>query len=156
MTVSAPLSPAGHLALHTPRIITSTSEHGLTGFRGADSYALGWEVSNYRGEEMHWHTGGLPGMVSIMVYLPRLQWGVTMMGNGGNGGSQQVLVFELIDQIMGVSEKERYNWVPVLESMEAVALETLQKAEDLLYPDTPKGEEAIPLILPLESYAGVQ
>lgn len=156
MTASPPLSPAAHSALHTPRIMTSASEHGLTGFRGADSYALGWEVSNYRGEEMHWHTGGLPGMVSIMVYLPRLQLGLTMMGNGGNGGAQQVLVFELLDQMMGVPIKERYDWVPILESVEAVALETLRNAEELLYPDTPKGKDAIPLVLPLESYAGVQ
>lgn len=155
MTASPPLSSVGHRELHTPRMIASTPEYGLTGFRGADTYALGWVVSNYRGEEMHWHTGGLPGMVSIMAYFPRLQWGITMMGNGGNGGAQQVLIFDLLDQMMSVPVQDRYDWVPTLEDREAVALQTLKNAAKLLYPDTPKDKDAIPLVLPLQSYTGV-
>lgn len=155
MSASAPLSPAGHIALHTPRMVTSTSEHGLTGFRGADTYALGWEVSNYRGEEMQWHTGGLPGMVSIMAYLPRLHWGITMMGNGNSGAAVQVLIFEMLDQMMNLPVQERYDWGHALDTGEAKRLHKLENAKKLLYPDAPRGEDAIPLVLPLESYAGV-
>jgi len=112
-------------------------------------------VTNYSGEIMHWHTGGLPGMVSIMLYFPRLQWGMTMMANGGDGSAQQVLVFELIDEMMGVKEGQRFDWAPTLDLRNELALETLKNAEALLYPKTPKGKDKLPLALPLEFYAGV-
>lgn len=155
MTRSPPLSPRAHQSLHHPRIITSAIS-SATGFRGADAYALGWDVANYRGEEMQWHTGGLPGFVTIMLYFPRLQWGMVMMGNGGWGNAQLVLMFEMIDEMMGVPVGERFDWVPGLEAQEAMALERLKNAEELLFPDAPKGKDAIPLPLPLEAYTGVR
>lgn len=156
MTMSAPLSTAGHAALRSPRIITGPVNDELTGFRGSNSYALGWEVSNYRGEVMMWHTGGLPGFVSVMMYFPRLQWGLTMMANGGDGSLQQVLIFKLIDDILEIPEEDRFDWAPVLELDHLLTLETLQSAKDIMYPNAPKGEDCIPLSLPLESYAGVK
>ena len=155
MTNSAPISPAGHLALHSPRIISGAIMEGDSGFRGSDACALGWEVSNYRGEVMMWHTGGLPGFTSIMMYFPRLQWGVTMMTNGGEGGAIQVLIFKLIDDMMGVSEQERVDWAPMMELHASVKLEKLKNAKRLLYPKAPEEKDSIPLSLPLESYAGV-
>lgn len=77
------------------------------------------------------------------------------MGNGGDGAAQQVLIFELLDQMMNIPVHESYDWVPVLEIGEAVRLDKLKNAEKLLYPNTPRGKAAIPLVLPLESYAGV-
>ena len=87
MSMSATLSPAGHQALRSPRIFSGPIAAEPTGFRGSSAYALGWEVSNYRGEELIWHTGGLPGYSTIMMYFPRLQSGVTMMAIGGQGGA---------------------------------------------------------------------
>lgn len=155
MTMSAPLSPAGHRALRSPRIISGPVAEEPTGFRGSEAYALGWDVSNYRGEVLMWHTGGLPGFSSVMMYFPRLQWGVTMMANGGTGGAIQNLVFKLIDDMMEIPERERFDWAPLLELNESLELETLKNAKDLLFPSAPKGKDSIPLSLPLHSYAGV-
>ena len=156
MSMSAPLSPAGHQALRSPRIFSGPVAAEPTGFRGFSAYALGWEVSNYRGEELIWHTGGLPGYSTVMMYFPRLQWGVTMMANGGQGGAIQVLVFKLIDDMLGIPEQEQFDWAPALELNERLLIEILKKARYLLYPKAPEEKDAIPLSLPLESYTGVR
>ena len=155
MTMSAPMSPAGHRALHSPRIFSGLIEEERAGFRGSEAYALGWMISNYRGEVMIWHTGGLPGFGTIMLYFPRLQWGLTMMANGGDGGAIQVLVFDLIDAMLRIPEQERFDWVPVMELNESFEIEILKNAKDLLYPNAPKGRDIIPPSSSLESYAGV-
>ena len=155
MTMSAPISPAGHRALRLPRIIIDPIAEESTGFRGPNAYALGWEVSNYRGEVLHWHTGGLPGFSTVMMFFPRLQWGVTMMTNGGEGAAIQVLVFKLIDDMLGIPKQGRFDWTPILESLEARELETLRSAKQILYPNAPQGNDSLPLSVPLESYTGV-
>ena len=155
MTECAVLSPVGHDALRSPRTISGPLTEQSTGFRGFEAYALGWEVSNYRGEVMIWHTGGLPGFSSVMMYFPRLQWGLTMMANGGEGGAIQVLIIKLIDDMLEVPEHERFNWAPVMKLHELLELETLKNAKHVLYPNAPKGRDSIPLSLPLEFYAGV-
>ncbi|MCJ1461124.1 hypothetical protein MMC28_011506, partial [Mycoblastus sanguinarius] len=154
MTLSAPLSLAGHRAVRSPRMVSGPVMDGTTGFRGSDAYAFGWEVSNYRGEVMNWHTGGLPGFVSIMLYFPRLQWGLTMMANNGDGSALQVLSFKLIDDKLGIPDEERFDWNLTLELNHLLVLENLRNGEDILYPNAPKGKHAVPLSLPLESYAG--
>lgn len=50
MTVSAPLSPAGHEALRSPRIITDPIAEELAGSGGSSACTLGSEVSNYPGD----------------------------------------------------------------------------------------------------------
>ena len=155
ISMSAPLSPAGHQALRSPRIVSGPIAAEPTGFRGSSAYALGWEVSNYRGEDLIWHTGGLPGYSTVMMYFPRLQWGVTMMANGGQGGAIQVLVFKLIDDMLGIPEQEQFDWASTLKLIEILVIETLKEGRSLLYPNAPKEKDAIPLSLPLESYTGV-
>lgn len=156
MTSSAPLSQAGHHALRSPRIISGLDIEESTGFRGFEAYALGWEISNYRGEVMAWHTGGVPGFSSLMLYFPRLQWGVTMMANVGVGAAIQVLMFKMVDDMLGVLEQERFNWATLMELKELSELKKLKNAKHLLFPNAPKGKDSIPLSLPLESYAGVR
>jgi CubicO group peptidase (beta-lactamase class C family) len=57
------------LAWNTPLV----SPGEPTGFRGSHIYALGLAISNYRGEVMIWHSGGLPGFGTVMAFLPRLE-----------------------------------------------------------------------------------
>ena len=156
MTMSAPLSAAGHHALRSPRIISGPVTDEPTGFRGSEAYALGWSVSNYRGEVLMWHTGGLSGFSSVMMYFPRLQWGITMMANGGQGAAIQILLFKLIDDMLGIPEQARFDWAPLMELNETLELETLKNARNLLFPNAPEEKDSIPLSLPLESYAGVR
>ena len=93
-----------------------------------------------------------------MMYFPRLQWGVTMMANGGRGGQGgaiQVLVYKLIDDMLGIPEQERFDCASMLDFTERLEIETLKKARSIFYPTAPKEKDAIPLSLPLKSYTGV-
>ena len=78
------------------------------------------------------------------------------MSNGGAGESIQTLMFDLIDAKLGVPVKDRYDWGPLLELRKIFGTALLKRAEDLTYPNAPKGKDKLPLPLPLESYEGVR
>ena len=158
MAGAAPLSSAAHDTLHFPRISLPPSHVKHSGFRGADGYALGWFISNYRGEIMVWHNGGLDGFATMMAYLPRKQWGFIMMANSGQGGAaaNQILSYNLLDDLLGTPESERLSWGAVIERDFERAAEPLKDPARHLYPDAPKGDKAIPLTLPLSDYSGVR
>ena len=161
MARAPPLSSAAHDALHFPRInlppILAPQYVKHSVFRGVDGYSLAWFTSNYRGEVMIWHPGGLLGFATMMAYLPRKQWGFTIMANSGQGGSRanQILSFKLLDDILGTPESERLSWSAILESDVERAVEPLRDPARHLYPDAPLGDRAIPLSLPLSHYSGV-
>ena len=160
MTMSAPLSEAAHNSLRFPRInlLPFVAEHEHTGFIGYDGYALGWMISNYRGEAMIWHPGGLPGFATMMAYLPRRQWGIAIMANSGDTGvnAHQILSYKLLDDLLETPRSERFPWTAVAERALQRATDDLKNATKHLYPDAPLGDEAIPLALPLSHYAGVR
>ena len=162
MARAPPLSSAAHDALHFPRIslppLLPPQHIKHSGFRGVDGYALAWFISNYRGEVMIWHTGGLLGFATMMAYLPRKQWGFTIMANSGQGGrpANQILSFRLLDDFLGTPESERLSWSTILERDVERAAEPLRDPVRHLYPDAPRGDKAIPLTLPLSHYPGVQ
>ncbi len=155
MTMSPPLSQAGHAAVISPRIHSMIPD--LPPFTGPESYGLGWQISIYRNEPLIWHGGGLTGFGAAMGYLPRRQWGVAMMGNtaGTSNFVQQILVFQLIDDLLSTPESERYNWTASFEEALEQKNYNLRHAEERLYPDAPKKEDTLALSLPLKSYTGL-
>lgn len=50
-------------------------------------YGLGWEISDEKGNFKISHTGGLPGMLSIVVMYPDLNLGIVILTNTQNGGA---------------------------------------------------------------------
>ena len=155
MAMAPPLSPTAHENLRFPRINLRNFEH--SGFRGVDGYSLGWMISNYRGELVLWHGGGLPGFATMMAYSPQRQWGIAIMANSGVGGvtARDILFFRLLDDLIGTPESERLSWGAVVERDLQQVTETLKNPIKHLYPHAPLGDNAIPLTLPLSHYAGV-
>lgn len=155
MTMSPPLSQAGHTAVRSPRIHSAIPD--VPPFTGSESYGLGWQISIYRNEPLLWHGGGLTGFGAVMAYLPRKQWGVAMMGNTATTSSfvQQTLMFQLLDDFLSTPQSERYNWTAQIEKLTEQADYSLRHADERLYPNAPKGEKALPLSLPLDSYTGL-
>ena len=154
---SMPISPAGHVSLHVPRISQDTLFFQHPGFRGSDGYALGWFVSNYRGEVLMYHPGGLPGFATMMAYLPRMQKGVVMMSNSVEGGSvaHLILLFSLLDDVLDIPDDQRHDWESETENKLQGGINFLKHASDALYPNTPKGDDTIKLALPLDAYTGL-
>lgn len=51
-----------------------------------DGYGLGWSLSDVKGNFNVSHTGGLPGMLSIVTMYPDLNLGIVILTNTENGG----------------------------------------------------------------------
>ena len=158
MTIGAPLSQTAHDSLRFPRINLPPSAVLHPEFRGVDGYALGWIVSNYRGEVMIWHNGALGGFATMMAYLPQRKWGFAIMANSVEGGTtaHQTLSYKLLDDLLAIPQSERVSWSAVIDRVLQQATETLKSPIKHLYPNAPLGDDIIPLTLPLNDYAGVR
>ncbi|SHF33571.1 serine hydrolase [Pedobacter caeni] len=85
---------------------TDPSPRYNTRFRG---YGLGWEIANIKDHLSVSHTGGIPGMLSIVTMIPDLNLGITILTNTENGG---VGVFSavsqtIIDSYLGLAD---FGW----------------------------------------------
>ncbi|MGE8556619.1 MAG: serine hydrolase [Chryseobacterium jejuense] len=75
-----------------------------------NGYGLGWNLSDMKGNLSVSHTGGLPGMLSIVTMIPDLNLGIVILTNTENGGSG---VFSsvsqtIIDSYLGLNDM---GWV---------------------------------------------
>lgn len=111
LTHSPPISPAGYTALFSAHTIGTPAPYNP--FSAPDLYGLGWVIQNYRGETIVQHGGAQDGYGALVVMLPARGFGVTILGNymEGMNGAAQVLGFELVDNLLGVGEGGRFDWV---------------------------------------------
>ncbi|SDJ11853.1 serine hydrolase [Chryseobacterium jejuense] len=75
-----------------------------------NGYGLGWNLSDIKGNLSVSHTGGLPGMLSVVTMIPDLNLGIVILTNTENGGSG---VFSsvsqtIIDSYLGLNDM---GWV---------------------------------------------
>ncbi|KAL8748962.1 MAG: hypothetical protein Q9184_007003 [Pyrenodesmia sp. 2 TL-2023] len=155
LSQSPPLSKTGHQSLRQPRIIQADSP--IPGMIGPSTYALGWNVQNYRGEPLISHTGGVPGFGAVVAYLPQRNYGIVVMGNTAEAAIVELsLTYELLDDILDIPGKERADIGSLVEKLLIKPAERIMADPvKALYPEAPTGEDAIPLSLPLENYTGV-
>ncbi len=75
-------------------------------FRG---YGLGWELTDVKGNLSVSHTGGLPGMLSIVTMIPDLNLGVVILTNTESGGAGvfSAVSQTIIDSYLGLSD---FGW----------------------------------------------
>ena len=69
--------------MHSPQIIIRTTP-GMRAARGVEffaGYGFGWNVMDYRGHAMLWHSGNADGMPVYMAILPKEKIGVAVMVN---------------------------------------------------------------------------
>ena len=66
-----------------------------------DSYALGWQVRDYRGARVVWHAGGLFGFTSVVVMLPERKVGFALLLNNEEIEPRLGLMYELLDHYLG-------------------------------------------------------
>ena len=85
----------------TPTPITPPPD-GAPHLRPAMSgYALGLNVSDYRGRRLLEHTGGLPGYVSKVAMIPELRLGVAVLTNQEAGAAFESIVYHVLDHYLG-------------------------------------------------------
>lgn len=71
------------------------------------AYALGWEVEDYRGSPMIWHSGGVFGAITVVVLLPQQNVGFAIALNSEEAALRRGLMYELMDHYLGLPF---YDW----------------------------------------------
>ena len=86
---------------------TSTFPRYNSHFNG---YGLGWNLSDMKGNLSVSHTGGLPGMLSIVTMVPDMNLGIVILTNteSGGGGLLRAISNTLIDSYLGLDD---FGWV---------------------------------------------
>ncbi len=89
-------------SIATPMRISEPSVKSLAALKpNFLGYALGWNVSDYRGHHLVSHTGGWPGMVSRTALVPGLNLGVVVLTNQEAGAAFQSVVWRVLDAYLG-------------------------------------------------------
>lgn len=111
-------------------------------------YALGFNISDYRGHKKVQHSGGLPGYVSLVTMIPDQRLGVAVLTNQESGAAFSAITYHIVDQYLGAP---RVDYVAIYDSLAKAAQRQVAQA----------GERAAAArdslsrpSLPLANYAG--
>lgn len=75
-----------------------------------NGYGLGWDLSDVKGNLRVSHTGGLPGMLSIVTMYPDLNLGIVILTNteNGGGGLFSAVTNTIADSYLGLND---FGWI---------------------------------------------
>ena len=104
------LSADALIEMHVPHILARTT----AGFRTARQvrhfagYGMGWQVFDFRGQLMLWHSGNGSGQVAYLVMLPDHRLGVAVLVNSWKAGVQlnAALASRILDHYLGAPERD--------------------------------------------------
>lgn len=98
-----------------------------SGFRG---YALGLEARDYRGYKILTHTGGLPGYVSKVTWVPDLKLGVAVLTNQESGEAFSAITFNVLDAFMLPQGAAPTDWLASYKAVHDRNATSTRAAED--------------------------
>jgi CubicO group peptidase (beta-lactamase class C family) len=76
------------------------------------SYALGFNLRDYRGRKLVTHTGGLSGMVSRVALVPEERLAVVVLTNQESSGGRDAIAYRLLDAFLGAPATD---WIPAFK-----------------------------------------
>jgi CubicO group peptidase (beta-lactamase class C family) len=103
------VSAEGLWEIHSPQlsIAGSPAFKAARMVEGIGAYALGWNVMDYRGHPLIWHTGNADGQPAFMAILPRDHLGVViMMNTWGAGLLHALLMNRVLDEYLGYPPRD--------------------------------------------------
>lgn len=110
-------------------------------------YGEGWQLSDYRGSKLVWHTGGWPGMVSRLTLVPQHKLGVIVLTNAEVGGAFNAVTLRVLDAYLDAPKTDwSAAYAAALAKSKGKADEDWQKHLDAR-------ATAAPPSLPLARYA---
>lgn len=144
-------SEAAAREMWKPNIIVSSSEGPTATLPGraiASTYAMGFQVQDYRGERMVTHGGGSPGGISATVLIPGRDAGFSIFSNAEESWLLRALRSGIADIVMG---KTGFDWIA-----DSVRLRDESDAKSIAAAAEIDATQAAgaPPSLPLEAYAG--
>lgn len=110
-------------------------------------YGEGWNLSDYRGRKLVWHTGGWPGMVSRVTLVPQEELGVVVLTNAEVGGAFNAITLRVLDAYLGAP---RTDWTAAYA---AALAKTRGKADEDWQKHVAARVADAPPSLPLAKYA---
>lgn len=138
--------------MHSPQIIfpTTAAMRRARMVETFPAYGLGWQVMDYRGRRMLWHSGNADGMPSYLAILPDQKLGVVVLLNSWLGSTLHGAIAQrVLDTYLGVEPRdwsaESLAGAKAQRAREAEALRAMQAHAAL------RGEPAHPLA----AYTGV-
>jgi CubicO group peptidase (beta-lactamase class C family) len=112
-------------------------------------YALGLGLRDYRGKKVITHTGGLPGYVSRVTWIPELKLGITVLTNQEAGEAFNALTWRIVDFYLGGPSTD---WIAAFDK---VRVRTEQKHAATVRKAAATRDASSKPSLPLEKYAGM-
>ena len=112
-----------------------------------DTYALGWDVRDYRGAKLVWHGGAVFGFKTAVVLIPEKNVGFSIEINSEDGQIINGLLFELLDHYLGAPAND---WPA---KFQAYTQERIQKGLQAMKQTAAKPARVGPS-LKLERYVG--
>jgi CubicO group peptidase (beta-lactamase class C family) len=112
-----------------------------------ETYALGWNVRDYRGAKLVWHGGAVFGSLAAVALLPEQNVGIFVAANSNEGQLVRGLLYELLDHYLDAPASQ---WP---EKYHAFRQERLQAAAAQVQTEVAKPAKIGPS-LPLDRYVG--
>ncbi len=69
-------------------------------------YGMGWQLSDYQGSRMVWHTGGWPGQVSRVTLVPDQNLGIVVLTNAEVGAAFNAVTYKALDLMLGTGNTD--------------------------------------------------
>ena len=148
------LSAGAMNEMHSPQVTIPTIE----AFRRSRqmkydfaAYGLGWQVFDYRGNRMFWHSGAGDGQTAFMVLLPDSRLGVVVLVNSWKAGAplNNAIVSRITDYYLGLPTRD-YS----AEFRESWSRSMQQQADAVSRFEASRIKDTKPT-LPISQYAGV-
>ena len=90
-----------------------------------EMYALGWEVRDYGGQKIIWHSGGVFGFVTVVVLIPEKNVGFAITQNSEDGQARFGLMYELLDHYLGLPKQD---WPALITKVRKARIDAAVKA----------------------------
>lgn len=111
------------------------------------TYALGWDVQDYRGTRIVWHGGAVAGFLTAVVLIPEKNVGFSIAINSEDGELVRGLMYELLDHYLDLPQDK---WPEKLHAFKMRQISELLKS----LPAPAQPEARIARSVNLERYAG--
>jgi CubicO group peptidase (beta-lactamase class C family) len=112
-----------------------------------NTYALGWDVRDYRGAKIVWHGGAVFGFLAAVVLIPERHVGFSILINSEDGEIINGLLFELLDHYLG---QPANDWPAKFRALKQQRLDDALKA----YRSVAASPANVGPSLPLPRYTG--
>ncbi|KAI1769372.1 beta-lactamase/transpeptidase-like protein [Hypoxylon sp. FL1150] len=141
-----------HRELKAARAVLSPES--AEGYDAPLAYSLGWLLGTYKGHRVFTHGGGMEAHGAEVYFFPGLKYGVVTLANTAitSNMAGMELAWKLINDRIGVPEKERFDWAAKSQKTLDEQLQLADTAIEKLYPD--RADPPLPRALPLQSYVG--